>query len=59
VLEGVDRSRVLAAGDNGWGLFERAWLLVGMRRLFAWSYRYPEAVKRLTERIAEVKVGLT
>jgi len=47
------------AGDNGWGLFERAWLLVGVRRLFAWSYRYPEAVKRLTERIAEVKVGLT
>jgi hypothetical protein len=59
VLEGVDRSRVLVAGDNGWGLFERAWLLVGMCRLFVWSYRYPEAVKRLTERIAEVKVGLT
>jgi len=58
-LKGVDRSRVLVAGDNGWGLFERAWLLVGTRRLFAWSYRYPEAVKRLTERIAEVKVGLT
>jgi uroporphyrinogen decarboxylase len=58
-LKGVDRRSTLVAGDNGWGLFERAWLLVGMRRLFAWSYRYPEAVKRLMERIAEVKVGLT
>lgn len=58
-LKEVDRGEVLVAGDNGWGLFERAWLLVGMRRLFAWSYRYPEAVKRLMERIAEVKAGLT
>ena len=41
------------------GLFERAWLLVGMLRLFAWSFRYPEAVKRLMERIAEVKIVLT
>ncbi|MEM2186868.1 MAG: uroporphyrinogen decarboxylase family protein [Thermofilaceae archaeon] len=55
----VDRRVVLLAGDNGWGLFERAWLLVGMERLFVWSYRYPDAVKRLIERIAEVKVGLT
>lgn len=55
----VKRDEVLVAGDNGWGLFERAWLLVGMERLFVWSYRYPGAVKRLIERIAEVKVGLT
>jgi len=55
----VDRGRVVLAGDNGWGLFERAWLLVGMPRLFMWFFRYPEAVKRLVKRIAEVKIRLT
>ncbi|RLF05008.1 MAG: hypothetical protein DRK00_05475 [Thermoprotei archaeon] len=59
VVKEVNREEVLVAGDNGWGLFERAWLLVGMERLFVWSYRYPDAVKRLIERIAEVKVRLT
>lgn len=49
----------MVAGDNGWGLFERAWLLVGMEKLFVWSHKYPDAVKRLIERIAEVKVRLT
>jgi len=55
----VDLKRVVCAGDNGWGLFERAWLLVGMPRLFMWFYRYPDAVNRLVRRIAEVKIRLT
>jgi len=55
----IDRGKVLVAGDNGWGLFERAWLLVGMHRLFVWSFRYPEAVKEPIKRIAEVKSRLT
>lgn len=59
VVKEVDRSAVLLAGDNGWGLFERAWLLVGMEKLFVWSFSYPDAVKRLVEGIAEVKVELT
>lgn len=55
----VDRRRAVLAADNGWGLFERAWLLVGMPRLLMWFYRYPDAVNRLVRRIAEVKIRLT
>ncbi len=55
----VDRESVVLFGDNGWGLFERSWLLLGMSRFFVWSFRYPEALKRLIERIAEVKVKIT
>ncbi len=54
----VDRSQCLLFGDNGWGLFERAWLLVGMERLFLWMVEEPEAVKLLLHRIAEVKIRL-
>jgi len=49
----------MLAGDNGWGLFERAWLSVGMPRLFVWFFRYPDAVESLSRRIAEVKTGLS
>ncbi len=59
LLSRINRDEVLVAGDNGWGLFERAWLLVGMERLFIWSYKYPDAVKELIERIAEVKIRLS
>lgn len=55
----VNRKTVILFGDNGWGLFERSWLLLGMPRFFVWSFRYPDALKRLIERIAEVKVALT
>jgi uroporphyrinogen decarboxylase len=46
-------------GDNGWGLFERAWLLLGMRRFFRWSHRHPDALAELMDRIAEVKLVIT
>ncbi|MBS7625199.1 hypothetical protein KEJ29_06455 [Candidatus Bathyarchaeota archaeon] len=55
----VDRSNTVVMGDNGWGLFERAWLLLGMTRFFIWSFRHQDALKRLIERIAEVKVAIT
>ena len=55
----VDRNKIVLFGDNGWGLFERAWLLISMPRFFVWSFRYPDALKRLIARIAEVKVSLT
>ncbi|MCD6095383.1 MAG: hypothetical protein J7J99_02310, partial [Thermoprotei archaeon] len=55
----VDRRKVILAGDNGWGLFERAWLLVGMHRLFRWSFTCPDAVEALIRRIAEIKVRIT
>ena len=55
----VDLRRVVLAGDNGWGIFERAWLLVGMPKLFTWFYRYPDIVRRLVNRIAEVKTRLS
>lgn len=47
----VDRRRALLFGDNGWGLFERAWLLVGMERLLLWMAEEPEAVALLMHRI--------
>jgi len=55
----IDRSKVVIFGDNGWGLFERTWLLLSMPRFFVWAFRYPDALKRLIERIAEVKISLT
>jgi len=58
-MEELDRSRSLIFGENGWGIFERAWILVGMERLFNWTYRHPQAVKRLMERIAAVKATIS
>lgn len=54
-----DRSKVVLFGDNGWGLFERAWLLLSMRGFFVWAFRHPDELKSLIERIAEVKIALT
>ena len=52
----VDRETTLVFGDNGWGLFERAWILVGMDKFLTWMYQEPEAVVNLLNRIAEVKI---
>lgn len=58
-LQGIDRSMTLVFGDNGWGLFERAWILVGMDRFLMWLYREPKAAKELLKQIADVKLRLT
>jgi len=58
-VRGEPGGEAILAGDNGWGLFERSWLLVGMNRLFRWSRLHPWAVERLVEKIAEVKTRLT
>ncbi|MBS3737008.1 MAG: uroporphyrinogen decarboxylase family protein [Candidatus Bipolaricaulota bacterium] len=58
-ISSVDRGKTLVFGDNGWGLFERAWILVGMDRFLMWMYREPEAVDMLLGKIAEVKVKIT
>ncbi|MBU7004164.1 MAG: hypothetical protein HXS50_01260 [Theionarchaea archaeon] len=55
----VDREEVAIFGSNGWGLFERAWLLLGMTRFFRWTIRHPDALRSLIGRIAEVKLALT
>jgi uroporphyrinogen decarboxylase len=55
----ADRNRAIVFGANGWGLFERAWLLLGMTRFFRWSVRYPDALRALISRIAGVKLELT
>lgn len=53
----VDRSVSLLALDHGWGIFERAWLLVGgMPKLFVWSKLYPDAVDELMDMVVEVKL---
>jgi uroporphyrinogen decarboxylase len=54
----ADGTRSILFGDNGWGLFERSWLLLGMRRFFLWSFRYPDALKALLEHVAAVTVRL-
>lgn len=60
ILEGVsrvDRKLSLLALDHGWGVFERAWLLVGgMSKLFLWSKLYPDAVDELMDMVVEVKL---
>lgn len=58
-LENADRSRVAIMGDNGWGLFERAWLLLGMGRFFRWAHDYPDSLQELVARIAAVKMEIT
>lgn len=58
-ISSVDREKTIVFGDNGWGLFERAWILVGMDRFLMWMYREPEAVDMLLEKITEVKVKIT
>ncbi|MEM2309620.1 MAG: uroporphyrinogen decarboxylase family protein [Candidatus Bathyarchaeia archaeon] len=55
----IDRRNIIVMGDNGWGLFERAWLLLGMNRFFIWAFKYQEALSRLIERICEVKITIT
>jgi len=62
VLEGirrVNRKTSLIALDQGWGIFERAWLLVGgMPKLFLWSKLYPDAVNELMDMVVEVKLEI-
>lgn len=58
-ISSIDRDKTLVFGDNGWGLFERAWILVGMDRFLMWNYREPEAVKKLLDEIVRVKVRIT
>jgi len=62
VLEGirrVNRKTSLIALDQGWGIFERAWLLVGgMPKLFLWSKLHPNAVNRLMDMVVEVKLEI-
>ena len=55
----VDRNKTMVFGDNGWGLFERSWLLAGMDKLLIWMYEYPDAVHALMEKIEKVKVRLS
>jgi uroporphyrinogen decarboxylase len=45
--------------DNGWGVFERSWLLAGMENLMVWMIQEPEAVELLMDKIMQVKIRLT
>jgi len=58
-ISAVDRDKTVVFGDNGWGLFERAWILVGMDKFLMWMYREPEAVEELLQRIAKVKLRIS
>lgn len=58
-IEKIDRSKCFVLGDNGWGIFERAWLLTGMERLLMWMYKEPEAVRTLMYRVAEIKARIS
>lgn len=62
VLEGVrkvDRHVSLLALYHGWGIFERAWLLVGgMPKLFLLSLQHPDAVDQLMDMVVDVKLEI-
>jgi uroporphyrinogen decarboxylase len=58
-LKNIDRTKSLVFGDNGWGIFERAWLLTGMDNLLIWMLEKPEVVKTLLKRITQIKVRIT
>jgi uroporphyrinogen decarboxylase len=58
-LEDIDRDRSLVFADNGWGIFERSWLLAGMQNVMMWMYEKPGAVRMLMENIAQVKTRLS
>lgn len=55
----IDRDKSLLLGGNGWGIFERSWLLTGMDNLLIWMFDEPEAVSTLMYRIARVKLRIT
>ena len=57
--ETIDRTKCLLFGDNGWGIFERAWLLVGIEKLFIWMIEEPEVLSILMHRIADIKLRIT
>ena len=53
----VDRRVSLLALEHGWGIFERAWLLVGgMPKLFLLSRQHPDVVDQLMDMVVEVKL---
>jgi uroporphyrinogen decarboxylase len=55
----VDRRVSLLALELGWGVFERAWLLVGgMPKLFLWSRQHPDAVDQLMDMVVDVKLEI-
>ncbi len=58
-IERIDRERSLVFGFNGWGVFERAWLMVGMEKLLCWMLDEPEAVSVLMHRIGAVKARIS
>jgi len=53
----VNRHVSLLALDHGWGIFERAWLLLGgMHKLFLLSRQHPDAVHQLMDMVLDVKL---
>lgn len=55
----LDRDRCLVFGDNGWGIFERAWMLVGMENLLVAMIEQPDVVSALLARICDIKARIT
>jgi len=58
-IESIDRDTALVFADNGWGLFERSWLLAGMDNLMVWMIQEPEAVEMLMDKILKIKLRIT
>jgi uroporphyrinogen decarboxylase len=58
-VQNIDRSETLIFADNGWGIFERAWMLAGMDNLLIWMIQEPEAVNILMEKITHIKLRIT
>jgi uroporphyrinogen decarboxylase len=58
-IKKINRSETLVFADNGWGIFERSWLLTGMDNLLIWMIEEPEAVTTLMKKISVIKRRIT
>jgi len=58
-LKAIDRTKVLTMADNGFGLFERAWLLMGMDNLLVYMLTNKDEIKWLLHKIADFKIAKT
>lgn len=54
----LDRSKNIVIGSNLFGIFERAWLLLGMENLLMAMINHPEEIKWLFAKIADFKIAL-
>lgn len=56
-LKNVDKNKVLTMAGNGFGIFERAYLLMGMDNLLVYMLTNKDEVKWLLHKLADFKIA--